>query len=142
MQHLFRRCDAFVSATFGEGFGGPIVEALQQGCPVIVPRHTGIVDLVAADYPLTIRTQSAIVGLMGGIPAYPPSSNWHIPVPGAISQKLQEFAAMPARTRAKIAMDARDHASRFCSLHAVRRHVAAELTKLVNARLAAKEPLM
>ena len=142
MQHLFRRCDAFVSATFGEGFGGPIVEALQQGCPVIVPRHTGIVDLVAASYPLTIATQSKVVGLMGGIPAYPPSSNWHIPLPGAISQKLQEFAAMPARTRAKIAMDARDHAAGFCSLTTVRRHLAAELTKLVNARPAPEKPVM
>jgi glycosyltransferase involved in cell wall biosynthesis len=142
MQHLFRRCDAFVSATFGEGFGGPIIEALQQGCPVIVPRHTGIADLVAANYPLAIPTHSAIVGLMGGIPAYPPSSNWHIPVPGAVCQKLQEFAAMPPRTRGKITEDARAHASQFCSLNTVRRHVAAELTKLVTAGLAPAKTLM
>ena len=134
MQQLFRRCDAFVSATFGEGFGGPIVEALQQACPIIVPRHTGIADLVAENYPLIIKTKSMIVGLMGGISAYPPSSNWNIPVAGEICQKLGEFAAMPRRTRAKIAMDARDYASRFCSLNHVRRQVAAELTKLVATK--------
>ena len=109
---------------------------------MIVPRHTGIVDLVAANYPLVVRTQSAVVGLMGGIPAYPPSSNWHIPVPGAVCEKLQEFAAMPPRTRDKIADDARKQASQFCSLNAVRRHVAAELTKLVTAGWAPAETLM
>ena len=132
MQQLFCRCDALVSATFGEGFGGPIVEALQQACPVIVPRHTGITDLIAETYPLVVPTKSTVVGLVGGIPAYPPSSNWHIPVGGALCRKLGEFAAMPQPARSKIATEARDYASRFCSLNNVRRQISAELAKILD----------
>ena len=61
LTELFQASDAYVSTTLGEGFGGPIVEAIVNDRPVIVPRHTAISDYIAADYPLVVASERRVV---------------------------------------------------------------------------------
>lgn len=41
---MYRACDAFVTATQGEGFGQPIAEAMACGLKVVAPKSTGMLD--------------------------------------------------------------------------------------------------
>ncbi|MEM7586722.1 MAG: glycosyltransferase [Acidobacteriota bacterium] len=43
---LYNRCDCFVTATRGEGWGLPVFEALACGKPVIVPRFGALAELL------------------------------------------------------------------------------------------------
>lgn len=112
---LYGACDSYVSASYGEGFGGPIIEAISAHRPVIAPRHTGIADLLPADHPLTVNSVRKCVGLKGNVSAYPYSSSWYLPLPGEIAGRLRDFAAMDASRRAAVVRKARQHAIDFCS---------------------------
>jgi hypothetical protein len=93
LTELFQTCDAYVSTTMGEGFGGPIVEAIVNDRPVITPRHTAMCDYIPPDYPLIIVSKRRVVGLRGGLSVYPPASSWHVPQPGAVAAQLAAFTA-------------------------------------------------
>lgn len=43
---LYAACDLLVSTSVGEGWGLPITEAMSCGIPVLVPRHTSLVEIV------------------------------------------------------------------------------------------------
>ncbi len=120
LTELFQASDAYVSTTFGEGFGGAIVEAIVNNRPVIVPRHTAMCDYIAPDYPLIVQSERRVVGLRGGLSVYPPASSWHVPVSGAVAAHLSAFVDMTAPERAKLARDLRSYAARFCSVPVVR----------------------
>ena len=132
---VYKKCDAYVTASFGEGFGGPVIEALQQDCLVIAPRHTGIQDLLAEDNPLAVDSRSMVVGLKGNLPVYPMSANWHVPVPGGIAKAIRLFAHMSAEQRATALQAAHRHASAFCSQPVVRQQLCAALQRLESIRL-------
>lgn len=127
---LYRAADAFVSMTYGEGFGGPVVEALQNDCPVIAPRHTGLCDLIPENYPLTVASARLAVALRGNLPAYPHSASWHIPKAGEMRKKIEEFAALPAPRRRALAQECKKHAMSFCWTPVVRQRLAAALDDL------------
>ncbi len=57
MAELYRRCDAFVLATRGEGWGLPIVEAMACGLPVIATDYSAQSDYLddAIAYPLRVE---------------------------------------------------------------------------------------
>ena len=103
LTELFQASDAYVSTTLGEGFGGPIVEAIVNDRPVIVPRHTAMCDYIAPDYPLIVGSERRVVGLRGGLSVYPPASSWHVPSPGSMAAKLAAFVGMTTPERAKLA---------------------------------------
>jgi len=113
---LFQTCDAYVSTTLGEGFGGPIVEAIVNHRPVIAPRHTAMIDYITDDYPLIVASERRV----GGLPVYPPASSWQIPLPGSVAAQLAVFAGMSAAERARLTLGLRAHAARFCSVPVVR----------------------
>lgn len=46
MRALYARCDAFILATRGEGWGLPVHEAMAMALPVVVVNASGIADLV------------------------------------------------------------------------------------------------
>jgi hypothetical protein len=127
---VYRIADALLSMSYGEGFGGPIVEALQHECPVIAPRHTGLRDLLPEDYPLAIASTRMAVALRGNLPNYPHSATWHIPQPGELCRKLGEFAAMSGPARRALMQDCRKHAMGFCWTPVVRQLLAAALDDL------------
>ncbi len=124
---LYRTADAFVSMSYGEGFGGPIIEALRNGCPVIAPRHSGLRDSIPADYPLTVASTRMAVALRGNLPAYPHSAAWHVPKAGELREKLEQFAAMTPLQRQALVDQCRSHAMSFCWAPVVRQHLDAAL---------------
>ena len=120
LTELYQACDAYVSTTFGEGFGGPIIEAILNGRPVIVPRHTAMCDFIPPDYPLIIESVRRVVGLRGSLAVYPPASSWHIPVPGSLTACLAAFNRMTAAQRSGLVSNLRKEASQFCSVPMVK----------------------
>ncbi|MFD0935137.1 glycosyltransferase, partial [Methylobacterium trifolii] len=104
---LVARADCLVSASFGEGFGGPIVEAIARDVPVIAPRHTGIADLIPAGYPLQVASDERCVALRDNMEIYPMSATWHLPRPGALAGRLLAFSRMSPEARRSVAAQAR-----------------------------------
>ena len=117
---LYRWSDAYVTASYGEGFGGPVAEALIFGRPVISPRHTSLADIIPPDYPFEVRCDGARVGLMGNSPLYPAVANWNVPLRGALAAAIATFVASSEPRRREVAAAARVHAAAFCSAPVVR----------------------
>ncbi len=116
---LYSLCDAYITATLGEGFGGPIVESLLHGKPFISPRHTSLEELIAPDYPFILPSEHAPVILPNNLPVYPLSSEWNIVCRGAIEDALLRFDATTPEERGKVVDQARAYAQRFCGKQAV-----------------------
>lgn len=127
---LYGASDCYVSASYGEGFGGPIIEAITAHRPVIAPRHTGIADLLPPDHPLAVASARKCVGLKGGLSTYPYSSTWHLPLPGEIEGRLRVFAAMDGATRTEVVRKVRAHANAFCSSWRLMATIGEEIARL------------
>ncbi len=127
---LHQACDVYVSASLGEGFGGPIVEALQEGTPVIAPRHTGIGDLLPAATPLAVPCSEYLVGLRDNIEVYPHSSYWHVINRGEMAGRLAMLLGMDAEERAATLREQREHAVGFCGKTAVRTALSAAVARI------------
>ena len=103
MKALLASSDAFVSATMGEGFGGPLTEAFTEGVPVICPDHTSCQDILGPDYPLAIANVPQRQQLWNNIDVYSPSSLWHIADDRSIVDVLRRFSGMTTADRRAIA---------------------------------------
>jgi glycosyltransferase involved in cell wall biosynthesis len=119
MEDLYGWCDCYVTASYGEGFGGPVVEALLLGKPVIASIHTGMGDLLRWDYPLAFLSDPKHVELRGNSQIYPHASTWHVPRRGELCGAFRRFAAMDAAERTAAVRMGRAHAEAFCSEEAV-----------------------
>ena len=119
IESVIAASDCVVSSTYGEGFGGPIVEALRLHVPVITPRHTGIQDLIPSDYALQIASDEFFVTLADGLDVYPSASSWYLPREGDLRQMLDAFYKMDAAERRVVVETARAHARKFCGMDAV-----------------------
>ena len=137
MLQLTARASALVTCSYGEGFGGPIVEAINVGTPVIASRHTGIADLLPSEYPLQYDSRLSRVHLRDLVDVYPPSSSWHVPDSGALAKAISNFDALDLAQRVQIVSDARTHAQAFCSVPVVRNLVRNAVERLVWKRKAA-----
>jgi len=130
METLYARADAYVTATYGEGFGGPTIEALQRSRAVIAPRATGALDLLAPDYALNVEVREMAVGLRGGLSVYPQGSTWQLPVKGSIVRAFTTFARASDAERQTMVENARTFAAQFCSIPQVQRQLDVALTSL------------
>jgi glycosyltransferase involved in cell wall biosynthesis len=108
IQALFFSCDAYCTATYGEGFGGPIAEALLLGKPVLSPTHTSIIDLLGAEYALAIDSAPHVLALWRNIPIYSPSTVWHIPSDASFTATLCRFSRMTRQERQALAAKAQE----------------------------------
>ena len=125
LRALYALSDAYVTTSYGEGFGGPVVESLLTHRPVIAARHTAAEDLLAADHPFLIESRRLHVGLRGNSQIYPNAASWHVPVQGSVVRALQGFADTDAEARIAATRAARAHAAAFCGRAAVQRHLDA-----------------
>ena len=96
----YQAATAFVTATFGEGFGGPVVESVLAGTLPIVPAHTACASLLPKGYPLSVPTEPVVGRLVDELPLYPASGRWHVPKDGAIAETLAALLSMEHATRA------------------------------------------
>ena len=102
MHRLYANATAFIVASYGEGFGGTIVEAAQLGCPCIAPRHTATGQLVADDHPLSYESLSVIGALIDQLPIQPINASWHPPRPGSIAEGLLYCEKLSTEKRREI----------------------------------------
>jgi glycosyltransferase involved in cell wall biosynthesis len=118
-QALYVQADAYITASYGEGFGGSVAEALCHGRLVLAPRHTGMADLLAPDYPLAFEYLPRHVALRGTPSIYPHSSLWRLPLRGTLRTAIGAFVSMSRDQRAATLASARSHLDTFCSKAAV-----------------------
>lgn len=120
----YRASLCFISATYGEGFGGPIVESVAAGTLPVVPTHTACAALLPDGYPFGIETNPVVGKLAGELPIYPASGRWHVPIEGAIAGQLSQLFST-------------NSAMRTYWLQACRRHLRATLAPdVVTPRIA------
>lgn len=103
LNKLYEMADFYVTNTFGEGFGGPVAEAIQHGVPVIAPIHTGIKDLLPEDHQLKVRHEVAQINLCGNLDVYPPATEWCIPDFGDMIEVLKNAENTDKESRNQIA---------------------------------------
>lgn len=125
---------ALVVATLGEGFGGPIVEAVQAGGLPVAPRHTACAQLMPKDYPLAFAPMSYTGSLVGQLPIQPGSGTWHPPVPGALAAALRRLDAMTEDERAVVWTSIGSHLRSLLAPDAVSERFAEALRELRAAR--------
>lgn len=94
LRELYMKSDFYVTNTHGEGYGGPIAEAILFGLPVISPVHTGIEDLLSVAHPLRVGHTFAQVSLLGNISEYSHSTEWCVPDVQALTKGFQLADAM------------------------------------------------
>jgi glycosyltransferase involved in cell wall biosynthesis len=116
----YRAALAFISATYGEGFGGPIVESVLAGTLPVVPTHSACAALLPDGYPFGVETKPVVGRLVDELRIYPPSAQWHVPTDGAIARRLSQLFAT-------------DPGMRTHWLQACRRHLRASLSPEVLA---------
>lgn len=120
MDALYRSCSgALLSATLGEGFGGPIAEAAVRGVPVICPRHTSLGDLLPLDYPLVAAHDLRHLSMKHLLGVYPLSAVWGLVRPGEFATLIKKVESLELESRSKIVERLRRHLISLCGGEAI-----------------------
>lgn len=91
MDELYRVAGAFVTTSFGEGYGLGVFEALKRGKVAICPRHTSFAEILPSDYRYFIDTDILNVGLCDPVGVYPISAKWGIPKESALVNVVSNY---------------------------------------------------
>jgi len=83
--------DAFVTCSFGEGFGLGLFESLIMGKAVVCPAHSTFRDLLPFDYPYFLQTEIENYGIGDPACVYPISARWGVPTAGSLKRVLSKF---------------------------------------------------
>ncbi len=100
---LYRRCDALVAPSRGEGFGLPMAEAMVLGLPVITTGHGGVLEFCEpesswlVDY--TFAPARSHMGLFDSV--------WVEPKAEDLTRVLRRVASLPPEARRRAAAQAR-----------------------------------
>lgn len=106
MADLYNSFDVLLSATMGEGFGIPILEAQACGTPVIVGEWTAMDELLFAGWGLDKETEA--------IPYMTPlGANQFVPSVNAIAKYLEEAYRMNELERFELRKAAREGAENY-----------------------------
>lgn len=88
---LVRHSDAFVSCSFGEGFGISVFQSLALGKPALCPRHTAFAELLPQDYAYFLDTDVVNVGLGDPVGVLPISARWGVPREGSLVRAVDRL---------------------------------------------------
>jgi len=83
--------DAFVTCSYGEGFGLGLFESLIMGTAVVCPAHSTFIDFLPNDYPYFLQTEIENYGIGDPACVYPISARWGVPAPGSLKRVLSKF---------------------------------------------------
>lgn len=114
LAYLYNSCQAYITTTVGEGFGGPIAEAALLGKVVLSPRHSSLESLMPKDYPFVLPHEMVTLG-QGPGSFYAASSQWGLIQAGALSKKLIELDQISSEDLADQGESLRDFVSEVCS---------------------------
>ena len=124
LANLYDSCQAFVTTTVGEGFGGPIAESALLGKVVLSPRHSSLESLIPEDYPFVLPHEMVTLG-QGPGSFYAASSQWGLIQAGALSKRLIELDYMSSEDLADQGESLRGFVSEVCSPEKVKATMAA-----------------
>lgn len=130
LSNLVLASDSLVSATMGEGFGGPIADALLHERNVIVPRHTAIADLIDRSYPFAVAHETAVLKLWNNISIYSPSSTWRVIDDTDMAKQMDKLQRMRPERRRVVAGEARRRLLGLMGRRVVRDILAKEIEAL------------
>ena len=119
LTYLYNSCQAFVTTTVGEGFGGPIAEAALLGKVVLSPRHSSLEYLIPEDYPFVLPHEMVTLG-QGPGSFYAASSQWGLIQAGALSKRLIELDHISSEELADLGKSLWELVSDVCSPERVR----------------------
>lgn len=83
--------DAFVTCSYGEGFGLGLFESLIMRTAVVCPAHSTFLDFLPIDYPYFLQTEIENYGIPDPACVYPISARWGVPTQGSLKQVLSKF---------------------------------------------------
>ena len=83
--------DAFVTCSYGEGFGLGLFESLIMKKVVVCPAHSTFLDFLPIDYPYFLQTEIANYGIADPACVYPISARWGVPTSGSLKRVLSKF---------------------------------------------------
>ncbi len=130
----FREYDAYVTASLAEGFGLPVLEAMEAGLPVLAPTWSGLTELCGPgrsfELPFTVVPQP----FCSRPDYYAPGQRCALIDIGACAQVLREVASMPPDARGDIAKGALAHISRHLSPSVVGKKLHDRLTSLATSK--------
>jgi len=119
---LYRRYDAFVSTSLGEGLGLPVAEAVLAGLPVVANRWSGHADLLAADACYAIPFRLVTQPFSSDPSYYADGQRCAWSDPADIAAALRKVAGETPAAHQRVAKAARRHLSRdFGAAAAARR---------------------
>lgn len=97
MLSLYKACDVLVSATSSEGFGLPLLEAMDAGKLVIAPKCTGQLDFLNIDNSLLVDVKEIDAGKEYQYWIQTPGAKTYQPIVGDLSRAmLVAYQAHPA----------------------------------------------
>ena len=114
LAYLYNSCQAYITTTVGEGFGGPIAEAALLGKVVLSPRHSSLESLIPKDYPFVLPHEMVTLG-QGPGSFYAASSQWGLIQAGALSKRLIELDQISSEDLADQGESFRGFVSDVCS---------------------------
>ena len=83
--------DAYLTCSYGEGFGLGLFESLAKGKPVACPRNSAFGELLPADYSYFLDCDKLSVGLPDRVGLQSISSSWGIPNEGSVGAALKRL---------------------------------------------------
>ncbi|MCU0308991.1 MAG: glycosyltransferase [Thermoleophilia bacterium] len=115
MVALYAACDVVVSATRGEGWGRPLVEAMAMGRPVVATDWSGPTEYLDAGcgWPIPARVVDVPEVVWTELPGFR-GHRWAEPDPRALAAALRDAADDPAG-RERRGRAARERAGRFAA---------------------------
>jgi glycosyltransferase involved in cell wall biosynthesis len=101
MRRLYRRADAFVSLSRGEGFGLGAFETAAAGTPVIATGFGGHLDYLAGDDALLVDHEVVAVDAVAGSVSYTPDQGWAEPSVAHAAELMRAVVADRADAAAR-----------------------------------------
>lgn len=124
---FFAECTAFVTATHGEGFGRPIVEAMSMSLPVIAPLWSGMTEYLTSDNSFPVPV-SALESVGTGSFA---DHQWATVDETLLSDAMFQVFEQPELARLK-GLQARIDVIQTMSLEAIARKVEQRINQIRN----------
>jgi glycosyltransferase involved in cell wall biosynthesis len=134
MARLYRAADAYVTATRGEGWGRPIMEAMATGLPCIATNWGGNTEFMHAGN--SYLTEYELVDIPECVVANAPwfrGQRWAEPSVAHLRQLMREVFENPTAARKRGAV-ARDEVLRKYNRPVVARQIARELHRVLGTR--------
>lgn len=131
LEALYSASTLYSTHSFGEGFGGPVVEAIYRSRLVISPRHTALGSFIPENYQLGMKSSFISTGFVGQLSCYSVSSHWGIPHEGEWKRCFTSYLKMTPAEKAMLVKELQSTVDKFCSPKSVNNALDSALSEVV-----------